>query len=162
MSIFYTLEICPLSKEAGEFYKTHERLNDNAGFDLFSARDINITDSSVIDFIPFGIKARMTKTTLLECGDIAKVEDCHYWLAPRSSIFKSGLIMANSMGVIDHTYRGELKGPVWSITGDSHIKAGDRLFQIVAPDMGHIKHIKIVDALSSTQRGANGFGSTGI
>lgn len=162
MTIFYTLEICPLNEDVRSFYETHERSNDNAGFDLFSASDINLTDRGVMGFIPFGIKACMTKTTLLEGGGDNKVENCHYWLAPRSSIFKSGLIMANSMGVIDHTYRGELKGPVWSITGDSRVKAGDRLFQIVAPDMGHIKYIKIVESFSNTERGEGGFGSTGM
>ena len=47
--------------------------------------------------------------------------------------------MANSVGVIDKSYRGELKAPVWSMTGKSEVTAGDRLFQIVAPDMGWIR-----------------------
>jgi dUTP pyrophosphatase len=87
--------------------------------------------------------------------------DSHFWLMPRSSIYKSGLIMANSVGVIDASYRGELKAPVWSMTGQSNISRGDRLFQIVAPEMGWIRNVKIVESMPGTQRGEGGFGSTG-
>jgi dUTPase len=38
---------------------------------------------------------------------------------------------------------------------------GSRYFQIVAPDMGHISQVRIVDTLPVTQRGVGGFGSTG-
>ena len=69
--------------------------------------------------------------------------------------------MANSVGVIDKSYRGELKAPVWSMTGDSVVEYSERLFQIVAPDMGWIRHVRVVDSLPETDRGAGGFGSTG-
>ena len=69
--------------------------------------------------------------------------------------------MANSPGIIDKSYRGELKAPVWSLTGQSHIKQGDRIFQIVAPDMGWIRHVRMVESMPGTVRGAGGFGSTG-
>ena len=82
-------------------------------------------------------------------------------LMPRSSIYKSGIVMANSIGVIDKSYRGELKAPVWSMTANSQITRGDRLFQIVAPDMGWIRNVRIVDSMPSTERGEGGFGSTG-
>jgi dUTPase len=87
--------------------------------------------------------------------------DSHFWLLPRSSIYKSGLMMANSVGVIDKSYRGELKAPVWSMTGNSTVNRGDRLFQIVAPDMGWIRTVKVVTSMPETGRGTGGFGSTG-
>ena len=43
-------------------------------------------------------------------------EPVHFWLAPRSSIFKTGHIMANSLGVNDSTYRGPLNAPVIALT----------------------------------------------
>jgi dUTPase len=46
-------------------------------------------------------------------------------------------------------------------TGNPIIEKGQRLFQIVAPDMGHIKEVRIVESLSETVRGDGGFGSTG-
>jgi dUTP pyrophosphatase len=70
-------------------------------------------------------------------------------------------MMANSTGVIDKSYRGELKAPVWSMTANSKVSRGDRLFQIVAPDMGWIRTVKVVNSMSDSDRGAGGFGSTG-
>jgi dUTPase len=46
-------------------------------------------------------------------------------------------------------------------TGSPVIEKGQRLFQIVAPDMGWIKEVRIVEHLSTTARGEGGFGSTG-
>jgi len=100
------------------------------------------------------VKAMMTR---MDTGDTV-----HYWLAPRSSIYKTGYIMANSMGVIDRTYRGVLKAPVVPLYGKRvGFVAGDRHFQIVAPDMGWIKEVAVVDELPTTVRGEGGFGSTG-
>ena len=47
------------------------------------------------------------------------------------------------------------------MTANSDIAQGDRLFQIVAPDMGWIRNVRIVDSMPETERGAGGFGSTG-
>lgn len=149
---WYELELCP--KNDVFFYKEEERANDNAGYDVYSVEDLSVYEE--VEFIPFGISARMMK--VYESG---QKESVHYWLTSRSSIYKSGLFMANSVGVIDSTYRGELKAPVWSMTGHSKVAKGDRLFQIVAPDMGWIRYVRIVDSLDETERGAGGFGSTG-
>lgn len=69
--------------------------------------------------------------------------------------------MANSVGVIDKTYRGELMAPVRSIGPEYNIECGERYFQIVAPDMGWITEVRIVDSLPETPRGEGGFGSSG-
>jgi dUTP pyrophosphatase len=70
--------------------------------------------------------------------------------------------MANSVGVIDSSYRGTLKAPVvTSFLGAAGFKAGARHFQIVAPDMGWIQEVRLVAELPSSERGAGGFGSTG-
>ena len=71
-------------------------------------------------------------------------------------------MMANSVGIIDRTYRGELLGAVRNVTGaDVTVSRGERLFQIVAPNMGHIQETVGWDALDETVRGDGGFGSTG-
>ena len=115
------------------------------------------------EFIPFGITVRLLKVEPLPHGTSNEYlkTDSHFFLLPRSSIYKTGLMMANSVGVIDKSYRGELKAPVWSMTGNSDVAKGERLFQIVAPDMGWIRHIRLVEQLPSTDRGAGGFGSSG-
>ena len=165
MNHWYELEILVLdadNKEKVNFYKDQYDLSDNnAGFDLYSS------DNTIIEqtpqFIPFGIVTRLLKVELFPGGtsnDYLKT-DSHFWLIPRSSIYKTGLMMANSTGVIDKSYRGELKAPVWSMTGKSEVTRGDRLFQIVAPDMGWIRNIRVVNSMPNTERGIGGFGSTG-
>jgi hypothetical protein len=168
MNHWYELEIMVLDTEgsgAAEkaiFYKDEYDCSDmNAGFDLYSSNNVLVEQTP--QFIPFGIVARMLKVqrdTRGTSNDYLKT-DSHFWLMPRSSIYKSGLMMGNSTGVIDKSYRGELKAPVWSMTGHSVVARGDRLFQIVAPDMGWIRNVRIVDSMPSTERGAGGFGSTG-
>jgi dUTPase len=125
--------------------------NLNAGFDLVTAESWSGKD---VHLLELGVKAMMTRK---DTG-----ETVHYWLAPRSSIYKSGYIMANSMGVIDRSYRGVLKAPVVAVTDSAKgFVAGERHFQIVAPDMGWIEEVRIVSALPDTERGEGGFGSTG-
>ena len=162
MSMWYELEILPKDPTLS-FYPIalYNRSDQNAGFDLHASADVAVDKSAA--FIPFGISARLLKVEQMPHGDsndLLKTES-HFFLAPRSSIYKTGLMMANSVGVIDKSYRGELKAPVWSIIGDTSVKEGERLFQILAPDMGWIRHVRLVDSLPNTERGDGGFGSTG-
>lgn len=157
---WYRLELELVDKEKPLGYKNISvRSNDNAGYDLYCAAPRH--NHPIVDLIPLGVKARLVKIM----RNTGSEEDSHFWLVPRSSIYKTGLMMANSVGVIDKTYRGELKAPtivhhatdeIWNLA-----KEGDRLFQIVAPDMGYIREVRIVDSLPDTARGAGGFGSTG-
>jgi dUTPase len=164
---WYELEILLLSVPSDpsrpSFYPLalYNRSDSNAGFDLYTSETVHISQTP--GFVPFGIAARLLKVEQMPHGssDEYVKSDSHFMLMPRSSIFKKGLLMANSVGVIDKSYRGELKAPVWSMTGDSVVEYSERLFQIVAPDMGWIRHVRVVDSLPETDRGAGGFGSTG-
>jgi len=153
---YYRLELQP-TEQGVQYYKNETRSNDNAGYDLFVAVPGATTYAKPVTLLDLGARARMIHCTA--DGE----EEVHYWLAPRSSIWKSGVIMANSMGVIDRTYRGILMGSVTAISSANPIaiEAGVRLFQILAPDMGWIKEILIVESLPATLRGEGGFGSTG-
>ena len=136
------------------FAKEHS--DDNAGVDLYCKDDVEIQPGQMI-LLKLGISAKM-----MEINDSVESNSFNYWLLPRSSISKKGLVMANSVGVIDRTYRGELMGAVVNVSRE-HVKVarGERLFQIVAPDMGWIVKTVQVDELDVTVRGAGGFGSTG-
>ena len=80
---------------------------------------------------------------------------------PRSSISKTPIRLCNSVGLIDAGYRGEIMAAVDNIKQEDYtISAGQRLFQIVAMD-GSPLSFELVDELSTTSRGAGGFGSTG-
>lgn len=89
-------------------------------------------------------------------------------LFPRSSISKTGLIMANSVGVIDSGYRGEIKLR-FKVDGkafdelDGKIgkyNVGDKIGQLIVIPFPTIEP-SFVEELSSSERGAGGFGSTG-
>ena len=175
----YTLELFPVDNEIYNLYMNQlistytnnttlnngsflfYRTDDNAGVDLWTARNQQVigTDITLLDL---GVRARMSRVSNLSQHGV------HYWLAPRSSIWKSGITQANSIGVIDKTYRGNLMGAVEAIdkTQPIAIKQVTRLFQVLAPDMGHIYQVILhpVSALASldeTSRGTGGFGSTG-
>ena len=157
--ISYRLELL-VSPAGAEFYKSiTERSNDNAGFDLYLSESIQTTFHGV-SMCPLGCRARMVR-----CSPDGLEEEVHYWLAPRSSIWKSGVMMANSMGIIDRTYRGPLMGAVLPLARAEGsavlLEKGVRLFQVLAPDMGWIREVRIVDSLPETTRGEGGFGSTG-
>ena len=161
-AVWYELEILS-HNDSQTFYPIAmmNRSDANAGFDLFSSENVQVEQTPVL--VPFGITVRLLRVEPMPHGTSNEVvkTDSHFLLMPRSSIYKSGLLMANSTGVIDKSYRGELKAPVWSMTGHSSVQVGDRLFLIVAPDMGWIRHVRLVDSLPDTERGAGGFGSTG-
>lgn len=84
-----------------------------------------------------------------------------YYLYPRSSISKSPLRLANSVGIIDAGYRGNIMAKVDNLSDEPYtIKAGDRLFQICMPDLR--SPIVVVSSVEkNTERGSGGFGSTG-
>ena len=155
-STYYRLELQP-TEQGLQYYKDEVRSNDNAGYDLFVAVPGATTYAKPVTLLDLGARARMVRC------DANGEEEVHYWLAPRSSIWKSGVTMANSMGIIDRTYRGILMGSITAISSanPAAIESGVRLFQILAPDMGWIKEVKIVESLPATTRGEGGFGSTG-
>jgi dUTP pyrophosphatase len=77
----------------------------------------------------------------------------------RSSQGKRGIILPNSVGVIDSDYRGELKVLLKNISGDLYkISQGDRIAQLV---LVPIQLATFTDCWNDTQRGTGGFGSTG-
>lgn len=79
----------------------------------------------------------------------------------RSSVGRQGLILPNAPGTIDCDYRGEIILFVRNLTlDDVKIERGHRLAQLVIAPVARA-HIEEVAELSSTERGAGGFGSTG-
>ena len=84
-------------------------------------------------------------------------------LFPRSSISKTPLRMANSVGVIDSGYKGEIKVPLYN-TSDVEIIDIDkyeRIAQLVIMPIIGVNELEVVDDLGSSDRGVGGFGSTG-
>jgi dUTP pyrophosphatase len=84
-----------------------------------------------------------------------------YYLYPRSSISKTPLRLANSVGIIDNTYRGSIMAKVDNISDAPFtIRRGERLFQLCHPSLLPL-HVMFADSINTdTARGAGGFGST--
>ena len=101
---------------------------------------------------------------------------CAYYLYPRSSIFKTPLMLANSVGIIDSGYRGWICSALRYLpraedeSGRSHdgvfryaVEKHTKITQICHPNLVPFL-VELVDdeaVLESTSRGEGGFGSTG-
>ncbi len=92
----------------------------------------------------------------------------YYWeIIPRSSIVKTGFMLANGVGVIDPSFRGQWMIPLVKInSGMSNLKTPMRIAQAVLRPICKIEfeetEFQVVEKLSETKRGEGGFGSTGI
>lgn len=82
---------------------------------------------------------------------------------PRSGLaLKFGLTCLNAPGTIDADYRGEVKVLLANLSeAPATIQRGDRIAQLVIAPIAHATLVE-VEALSHTERGAGGFGSTGV
>lgn len=82
---------------------------------------------------------------------------------PRSGLaLKHGITVPNSPGTIDSDYRGEVKALLINLGAEAFaIERGMRICQLV-PAVVTRAALVVVDTLDETQRGAGGFGSTGI
>ena len=90
---------------------------------------------------------------------------CGYYMYPRSSIYKYPLMAANSVGIIDAGYRGNIMAKVRCFENDTYIAMGSKLFQICAPDLSPL-NVKVITSpedysMEASQIGRNGFGSSG-
>ncbi|MFA6593921.1 MAG: dUTP diphosphatase [Candidatus Buchananbacteria bacterium] len=81
-------------------------------------------------------------------------------LYPRSSVTNTDLMLANSVGVLDSGYRGELKVR-FRKSGDNDYNIGDRIAQIIILPFPQVEFSE-VEELSASKRGSGAFGSTGV
>jgi len=122
----------------------------DSGFDLFMPADL-ILGPRTTTFIDLGVRCQIQDPTNRTFG---------YYLYPRSSISKTPLRLANSVGIIDAGYRGILRVAVDNI-GDTpyYIRRGDRLFQLCLPSLLPFQ-VVFAPVDRDTERGEGGFGST--
>ena len=95
---------------------------------------------------------------------IALPEGFAAFVHPRSGLaIKHGVGIVNAPGTIDAGYRGEIKVIVINhdLTSHFEIKRGDRIAQLVLQRVEQAE-FREVDALPESERGAAGFGSTGV
>lgn len=122
----------------------------DAGLDLRASEDVTLA--------PF--ERRLISTGLA----VAIPEGYAGFIQPRSGLaYKQGLSMANTPGLIDAHYRGELKVIAINLDAheDIHIQRGDRIAQLVIQAVPAVTLVE-ADELDETDRGAGGFGSSGV
>ena len=123
----------------------------SAGLDLMAAIDGEITLApGVRQLVPTGL------SIALPAGYEAQVR-------PRSGLaLKHGITVLNSPGTIDADYRGEVMVLLINHGAENFVlKRGDRIAQMVVAPVTRIAWVA-VEALDETERGAGGYGSTGI
>ncbi len=138
--------------DALETSNTDREARGDAGLDLYCPGDLTIlpNETAKIDL-------------KIQCEGVCDNDGKNvcYYLYPRSSISKTPLRLANSVGIIDAGYRGNIMAVVDNISAESYqIQKGQRLFQICGRFLEPI-NLTLVDTLSDSERGNGGFGSTG-
>ena len=158
----------------------------DAGFDLFAPGNHGEAFNHYGIEIPFFGPGREDRNPvnkldfMVSCSaqmvtDGGKCFNTGYYMYPRSSLSKTRLRLANSVGIIDSGYRGHLTGMfdvvnIDTADNDSNSEADfwgkkfDRYVQICAPGLVPIL-VQVVNSVEElggeTARGGGGFGSTG-
>jgi dUTP pyrophosphatase len=126
--------------------------NGDSGIDLYN--DEILVESFGVRAIDFHIQCEMINLKTNEYQS--------YFLVPRSSLTKTSFLLANSIGVIDAGYRGNLIAKIKNFNPNkSELLSEGSYFQIISPDLKPIK-INLVNELSQTTRDQDGFGSTSL
>lgn len=156
--------------EAAEKHNKNVNNGDHpdAGFDLFVLQHLVSEIKHLGQFkVNHGIRCFMMPSPATR-----KKQSEAYYLYPRSSISKSSYRLANSVGIIDSGYRGEIIGVfdrlLYVAQGSPLPNNYDRLCQICARNLEpFLVKVKIIDSyavediVGETRRGEGGFGSTG-
>lgn len=150
----------------------------DAGFDMFLPNNMNFyipgRSETNVNKVDFKVKCCAKVCMLDNENPTNKSYFSGFYTHPRSSLSKTPLRLANSTGIIDAGYRGNLIGMfdcIWSTESSNMINSDfcsakfTRLLQICAPSLMPI-FVEIVDSAEelgpNTSRGGGGIGSTGI
>lgn len=124
--------------------------NGDAGMDIFSVEE-KVIKSGESKLIKTGISLELPKDTEIQ-------------IRPKSGLaLNNQITLLNSPGTIDEGYRGEIKVIVINHGNkDFIVKSGMKIAQMVLKPIYKVKLIEVNEVNLSTQRGYNGFGSSGI
>lgn len=119
------------------------------------------TSDSGWDLTAIEIYKKVGEVTLYDTGISVQPPPGFYTeIFPRSSISKTGYMLANSIGVIDESFRGSLLIALRKIDKDSpDIELPCKIAQLVLRKREDAD-ILVVNTLEDTERGEGGFGST--
>jgi dUTP pyrophosphatase len=134
------------------FRKTHENAvvpskahPEDSGFDLVLVSKIK--EENGVAFYDTGIA-------------VAPPEGYYFEVYGRSSISKSGYMLANNVGIIDSTYRGSIRVALIKVNPQApELELPCRLVQMIPRQFVHLDPVE-VESLDDTVRGEGGFGSS--
>jgi dUTP pyrophosphatase len=150
----YTLHLYTANEELRTLYKNRESVyTGDCGVDLYipSTKELSCDKTH---FISHEVVCWMTDD---------KGNFVNYYLYPRSSISKTPFRLANTVGIIDSGYRGEIIAAVdvlLRLLSRPSIERHSRLFQICSPTLEPLTLV-VEDSIVEGDRGTNGFGSSG-
>jgi dUTP pyrophosphatase len=152
LKINYTNHVINHNKQVNTEYP-------NAGFDLLSPTEVIVSGTKFV-----------LDTELICCMKSYDNKNLSYYLYPRSSIIKTPFRLANSVGIIDSGYRGNIKACFDVIISERYelvqyeVTQYSRLVQLCSPTLKPliVKIVDNIEELGLSERGSGGFGSTGI
>ena len=117
---------------------------------------------------PLGFALQIDRRTRVSVGDftapfsVGERANISIDFRPRSSIYKTGMVLANSCGTVDWDYTGEVSAFFYHVMSNMpKYEPGDRVAQMKIGFTVPIQ-FEVVDELDDTERGEGGFGSTGL
>ena len=148
------------TNEVEEMYKNHPyTYKGDSGLDLFIPENTVIPAHKTI-LVDLQISCQLTIDSVSEIPDDNSYRS--YLMYPRSSIYKSPLRISNSVGVCDQGYTGHLFIALDNISDKDYlIHKGQRYAQLCSGNLDPINFKVVKELRKDTERGTNGFGSTG-
>lgn len=132
-----------------ENWLPHYATEGSAGFDLRTPVEVVIRAGEVVK-IDTGIKLSM------QSRDMAAI------VLPRSGLGVKGLILANTVGLIDSDYQGPITCAMWNRSSTlQKLSVGERFAQLVFIPVLKVNLVRVDEFSAVTERGEGGFGSTG-
>ena len=126
-----------------------------------SGFNLNLVELLESKTLKFGNLLNKCTVEFYDTGIIVEPDEGYYVdLIPRGSLSKTGHILANSVGVIDETYRGSILVPMMKFGDYYNLILGQSYVQCVVRKRESV-NIILVDNVSETERGGGNLGSTG-
>lgn len=120
----------------------------SAGYDCYLPETVNPIDAGQIRIVKLGFALEIPEGYCVR-------------IVPRSGLASKGLLVANSPGLLDSDFRGEVGVILWSVGGIFPLNKGDRICQMTVEKVPESEFV-VVDELSESERGDGGFGSSGV
>lgn len=125
----------------------------SAGMDLRACLDADMLTipAGGCELIPTGLAIHIQQVSIMAV------------LLPKSGLgHKKGIVLGNLVGVVDSDYQGQVFVSVWNrSTEDYTVTCGQQIAQMIFVPVVHAD-FQVVESFSDTERGAGGFGSTGL